>query len=210
MSKLGELAESAIRKLRDVLLVHPFLFDLYQALIGSQKAVFANEYIKIKPGDKVLEIGCGPGQLVNYLAGAEYLGFDISKEYIDSAKKKFAGKGEFICCPIEEFSPVPEKYDVVIANGVLHHVPDDIAFKFFDVGYKALKKGGRMLSLDGCYREGQSAIARFMLRNDRGKFVRHEHEYLRLAKSRFSHIKTYLRDDVLRVPCTLILMEGIK
>jgi SAM-dependent methyltransferase len=43
---------------------------------------------------RVLDIGCGPGYMVEYLRGATYFGFDINSRYIAYAKK-YGGRGSF-------------------------------------------------------------------------------------------------------------------
>ena len=58
----------------------------------------------ILPGDKVLDIGCGLGDVLSYLPAVEYYGIDISERYIDFAKKKYRHSGSFSCIDISSFT----------------------------------------------------------------------------------------------------------
>lgn len=56
------------------------------------------------------------------------------------------------------------------------------------------------MTFDGCFVPDQSRLARWVLRQDRGKFVRQRHEYERLAATSFSKLDTHVRHDLLRIP----------
>ncbi|CCH06365.1 Uncharacterised protein [Achromobacter xylosoxidans] len=77
----------------------------------------------------------------------------------------------------------------------------------FDIAYRSLKPGGRLVTIDGCYVPGQARLARYLLSKDRGEFVRSQPQYEALARSAFSNIAVHVRHDFLRVPYTHIIME---
>ena len=71
---------------------------------------------------KVLEIGCGEGDLAAIIAyhGADVTAIDYSKEAIKIAKSKFNIKNlSFHCTQIEKLK---DKFDVVVMQGVLEHI----------------------------------------------------------------------------------------
>jgi hypothetical protein len=82
---------------------------------------------------------------------------------------------------------------------------EEEAIALFEVAKSVLKPGGRLITFDGCYREGQSRIARFILSQDRGRFVRTKEEYERLAKRVFSQVQLDIYDDLARIPYTHII-----
>ena len=167
------------------------------------------EYVIPAPGDKILDIGCGPADVLNYLPSVNYTGLDISPEYICSAKKRFGSKGRF-CCGDVGLAPIEGEqgtFDLVLATGVIHHLDDVQAARLFDMARLALRPSGRLVTYDGCYVPQQSRIARWLLAKDRGKFVRTREEYLRLAATRFSKVESHLRHDLLRVPYTHLIMR---
>jgi hypothetical protein len=91
--------------------------------------------------------------------------------------------------------------------GVVHHLDDDQASNMFTMASRALSSGGRLITLDGCYTTPQSAVVRRLLDNDRGKFVRTESAYRAIAEGVFPKVKTSVRDDMFRIPYTVIVME---
>ena len=84
-------------KLLDLLKV-PFLYNLVQDCIGGNalRRRLIKRHVRAKAGDKVIDIGCGPAQIMPWLPAVEYLGFDVSEAYIVSAKRKYHGKGIFV------------------------------------------------------------------------------------------------------------------
>jgi ubiquinone/menaquinone biosynthesis C-methylase UbiE len=66
--------------------------------LHSEAAVVVKEkidkFIRLLPGKRVLDVGCGPGHDTNYLTerGFECLGIDLSKKMIQIAKKNFKGR----------------------------------------------------------------------------------------------------------------------
>ena len=195
--------------LKDIL-AHARVYSLFAKLVGAERGrrLYIDRYIRPQKGDRVLDIGCGPGDILGALPEVEYHGFDLSADYIESARKIFGSRGQF---HVEKVSvDLIKKYagfDLVLATGVLHHLSDAEAVDLFRVAHAALKPGGRLVTLDGCFKTGQSLIARQMLRNDRGKHVREEPAYLSLARQVFSETTPFVTTDLLRVPYTHLIME---
>lgn len=94
-----------------------------------------------------------------------------------------------------------------MANGVLHHLTDVEAVTLLRVASTALKPGCRFVSYDGCFVDGQAAIARWLLRMYRGAFVRPAEAYCELAAQVFHNVRSEVRSDVLRVPYSHIILE---
>ena len=192
------------------LLSHPRVYSLFRRFVGRDAArtVYAREHLRLQPGQRVLDIGCGPGDILAFLPAVHYVGYDISEDYIARARQRFGGRGEFHCRAVDESLPVAAgSADVVIAHGLLHHLDDAQAGALFRVAKRALAPGGRMVTFDGCFAEGQSAAARLMLRLDRGRHVRTQEAYERLARAQFDEVKTFVRHDLLRIPYTHLIME---
>lgn len=87
------------------------------------------QYLKKINSPVILEVGCGPGQLANYLDDEEYgnyAGFDFSQTAIEKAKQILPQVNFWVgdALQLENF----EKYDYnsVICLEVLEHINDDI------------------------------------------------------------------------------------
>lgn len=183
-------------------------YRLFQRLVGGDlKERYVAEYVKPRAGDKILDIGCGPGDMLGYLPAVDYLGLDISPEYIEAAKRRFGTAGRFLCADVGHATIEEERgqFDLVLATGVLHHLDDQPAARLFELASVALRPGGRLITFDGCYVPDQSRVARWILGADRGKHVRTRDEYVRLARAHFSLIQTHIRHDLLRIPYTHII-----
>ncbi len=70
----------------------------------------------------VLEVGCGTGELLAKIKGAEKTGIDFSEKMIEGAKKQFP-EIEFICTPAEEIN-LDKKFDVIILSNLVGYLPD--------------------------------------------------------------------------------------
>lgn len=191
------------------LLAHPRVYSLFRRLVGrdTARAVYAREHLRLQPGQRVLDLGCGPGDILEFLPPVHYIGYDINPRYIERARRRFDGRGEFHCAPITEKILLDEPFDVVIAHGVLHHLDDAAARVLFRVARRALTPGGRLVTFDGCLAAGQSPLARLALALDRGRHVRGREAYERLARSEFGEVKCVLRHDLIRIPYTHLIME---
>lgn len=199
-----------IQTLHPILSFAPAYKLLMKSLGGhSARLTHVKNHIRPQPGFKVLDIGCGPGDILEYLPGVEYLGVDLDADYIAHAESKYGSRGRFLCRNAAEIDAAEfETYDIVLATGLLHHLNDNEAIQLLQFAAKALKPGGRLITYDGCYLEkDQHPFDRWMLDSDRGKFVRTQSQYLKLANSVFPSIKAHLRSDLLRIPYTLLILE---
>lgn len=191
-------------------LAGPRVYSLFRRLVGrdASRSVYAREHLRLQPGQRVLDLGCGTGDILEHLPAVAYVGYDISPDYIERARRRFGQRGEFHCRAVDESLPVnAASYDIVIAHGVLHHLDDHAARTLFRVSRRALKPGGRLVTFDGCFTEDQSAAARLFLSLDRGRHVRERGAYEGLARSEFDQIRSFVRHDLIRIPYTHIILE---
>ncbi len=135
-------------------------YDLCAALMGTgvnrPNSRMIVEMAQIKPGDRVLDVGCGTGSLTltaKIYAGASgsVCGIDASPEMIAAARKKAKRGGiqaVFDVGLIEQI-PYPEaSFDVVISRLVIHHLPDDLKRRGVAEILRVLKPGGLVFLAD--------------------------------------------------------------
>jgi 2-polyprenyl-3-methyl-5-hydroxy-6-metoxy-1,4-benzoquinol methylase len=81
---------------------------------------------------KVLELGCGTGELAYELAlltGAEITGVDLSQRFIDQARSTYQHENlAFSVADLSKSKPgsESEKYHFIVGNGILHHLYRDL------------------------------------------------------------------------------------
>jgi demethylmenaquinone methyltransferase/2-methoxy-6-polyprenyl-1,4-benzoquinol methylase/phosphoethanolamine N-methyltransferase len=107
------------------------------------------EMAKIKPGDKVLDVGCGTGNLTltaeRYVgvSGSVY-GIDASSEMIDVALNKAKRSGSEAVFEVGLIEKIPysdANFDVVISRLMIHHLPNDLKRQGFAEVFRVLKPG---------------------------------------------------------------------
>jgi cyclopropane fatty-acyl-phospholipid synthase-like methyltransferase len=191
--------------LRSVLTL-PLIYKTLQTMVGAAKfrRYFIDHYVRPRPGERILDIGCGPGEIVPYLPeGVKYVGYDISPEYIDWANRRFGGRGEFIATRFDESELVRHApFDKAIVIAVLHHLDDDEARNLLSLLKRAVRPGGRVITADLVSIDGQNPIAQMMVDWDRGQNVRRAHEYTALARPLFEQVEGEIIDKAL-IPRTL-------
>jgi SAM-dependent methyltransferase len=200
-----------IQSIRSVLAI-PAAYQLWSSVVGggAYDKVLVNEYVRPSAGGRILEIGCGPGTIVRYLPPSEYLGFDLSPSYIEQAKKRFPN-AKFVCERVSQFSLAKEQsFDAVLAFGIVHHLEDAEARQLFQIAHDALRPGGKLVTSDGVWTDGQSPVARWLLARDRGEHIRSEQEYVGIASQVFSNIRASVRHDLLRIPYTHLILECVR
>ena len=109
----------------------------------------------IKPGDSVLDVGCGTGE-VTLLAkirakNGKVYGIDPAPEMITVARKKAARKNldiDFRVGVIEALPFHDGSMDVVTSSLMMHHLPEDLKVRGLAEIYRVLKPGGRLLIAD--------------------------------------------------------------
>ena len=175
---------------------------------GRDPGRYAREHIRAKKDQRVLDIGCGPADVLRYLPSVDYAGFDANPEYIATATKNYGDRGRFYCQRVSAESLAEnEGYDLVLATGVLHHLDDSEAEQLFRIAHAALVPGGRLVTLDGVFVPGQNRVAKMIIARDRGEHVRDENGYTRIAERVFSKITRTIRTDLLRIPYTHLILE---
>ncbi len=114
---------------------HSFVWKMGQELI---------EDLNPQPGERILDLGCGTGQLTNSIAesGAEVLGFDASPDMIGQARQNYP-RLRFVLQDAS-YMQFESEFDAVFSNAALHWIPDGsrVASNIF----RALRQGGRFVA----------------------------------------------------------------
>ena len=185
------------------------IFEYVQNLLGmnNNRRIWVDEYIKPKTGCSILDLGCGPCKIIDFLPSVKYTGIDINKNNIEYAKRMYADNTNLIVKDISDVELVHEdKFDIVISHSLLHHIDDVLAKKVFEIANLNLKKGGKFITADPCYYDKTKFFAKLINKLDRGNYVRVSSEYLDLAKSVFSKVDYVIREDLGSIPTCFLIM----
>ncbi len=192
------------------ILSFPSFYRLFQTLVGAHRCRIecVERYIRPKASDRVLDCGCGPGILLEYLPAVDYVGIDIDEKYIAAARRRYGDRATFRLGAVGvETIHEEDHYDLVLAWGLLHHLDDEQVSEFLRLACRCLKPTGRLVTMDGCYSDDQSRAARYVIDLDRGRHVRSFEAWLELVRPVFPAVEAHLRHDLLRIPCSHLIME---
>ncbi|MBD2257093.1 methyltransferase domain-containing protein [Pseudanabaena sp. FACHB-2040] len=114
---------------------HSFVWQYGESLL---------DLLSPKSGERILDLGCGTGQLTNAIAkrGATTLGTDADADMIAQAQKNFP-ELQFEVADARYFV-MPDAVDAVFSNAVLHWIQEQdwVAERI----WQALKPGGRFVA----------------------------------------------------------------
>ena len=106
--------------------------DSLQALYArAERSAFARLLDRSIPGDaRIVEVGCGTGQMSLYLARADrvVVGADLTRPSLQlaaAATRRFGlDRVQFVETDLQRPGLRKGSFDVVYSSGVLHHTPD--------------------------------------------------------------------------------------
>lgn len=135
-------------------------------LAGLEGGVMAPVYLfhcaqvcqVIRPGDRVLDLACGPANQLAQIArlnpDCQFVGLDLSREMLDRARELIAAQQlsniNFVDGSITDLSQFKDKsFDVVMSTMALHHLPDENSLdQTFEEAARVLKQDGGLYLAD--------------------------------------------------------------
>jgi ubiquinone/menaquinone biosynthesis C-methylase UbiE len=159
------------------------LYDLGTGLLGRRgsrmRAMFADD-LQLRPGERVLDVGCGPGRLAMVIAErvsptGSVDGIDPSAEMINRATTRANKNGvpaNFQVAFAQQLPFADATFDAVACTLALHHIAEDDQQAAVAEMYRVLKPGGRLLIAE--FHEGQRhshLVPRWLLRSSDVKML---------------------------------------
>lgn len=100
----------------------------------------------IKPGQRILDIGCGWGSFAKYAAEkyhAEVVGITVSQEQVTLGRELC--KGLPVHIRLQDYRDLDEEYDHIVSVGMFEHVGYKNYRTFMEIVHRCLKREGRFL-----------------------------------------------------------------
>jgi ubiquinone/menaquinone biosynthesis C-methylase UbiE len=177
--------------------------------LASSNAVKIAERLGVISAGKVLDVGTDKGGFIDTLIktlkaydsfiGIDYCPSDKSKKDMESAKKRFEGKGvQFIQMNAESLEFEDESFDTVCISHALHHLAN--INKVMTEMKRVLKKGGRFI-LQESYCDGEQTEAQ------KADELEHEWEARIDSLLGITHNKTLTRRRIREIATGLKLSE---
>ncbi len=118
---------------------------LEEAQLAKKRHIAAK--MLLKPGQRVLDIGCGWGGMGLYLAkntGADVTGITLSDEQLARARKRAEGihNVEF---RLQDYRDVNERFDRIVSVGMFEHVGVGYFRQYFEASKRLMTDDGVML-----------------------------------------------------------------
>ena len=161
---------------------YPLFYSLTQKIMSgvSTRALLVKNVVN--KNAKVLDIGCGTAKIIESLPPlVDYYGYDISKKYINYAKKKYTSKTNNFYC---------RKFNIKEINKLPN---DEELYNIFPILKKILKKNGTLITCDPIFTKKQNIIANFLVKSDVGNNVRYKNGYLKLLNKHFNKINSKIQ-----------------
>jgi SAM-dependent methyltransferase len=176
--------------------------------LGADRALA--RYVDIldaKPGMKMLDVGCGPANILPYLTAIDYIGIDLNEKHIAFAQAHYGDKARFIVGDAaSDLKQEHGSFDLVNVSALLHHLSDDQAMILFRSLKPLLKPGGRIVTIDNVWLPQQRTAVKLLNRMDSGLNIRTPEHYLRLLDTLSLDVRTMILNDLLRVPYDHFIM----
>ena len=125
--------------------------DLNQA--QEQKLDYICRKLRLQPGQRLLDVGCGWGGLVIYAVehyGVDATGITISQPQVELANERIARAGLSDRCRVDarDYREVDqmEAYDALVSVGMFEHVGEAKLPEYFELAARLLKPGGVFLN----------------------------------------------------------------
>lgn len=115
--------------------------------------------VDLKPGDSVLDLGCGTGVMIPFYLAAQagkIVAVDVSEKMVERAREKFGNEPSVELRASDALSlDEGERFDAAVIYNAYPHFPDKLAL--VEKVYRLLKPSGRFVVAHG---SGKDAINR--------------------------------------------------
>lgn len=142
--------------------------------VQERKLDYICKKLRLRPGDRLLDLGCGWGQLLIHATahyGMQALGVTLSVPQAEAARERIRAAGLNHRCRVEVCDyrdlEVGRLFDKLVSIGMFEHVGESMLPEYFSRAWRLLKPGGVFLNSGisaspAKHRQGPSFIDRYV------------------------------------------------
>jgi len=119
----------------------------------AQKLNYICRKLRLRPGERLLDIGCGWGGLVVHAAryyGVQAIGITLSEQQLTFAQKRITDAGLSSRCDVRllDYRDAPQlgEFDKLVSVGMVEHVGESSLSEYFRCAFQLVKPGGVFLN----------------------------------------------------------------
>lgn len=120
---------------------------------------------------RVLDCGSGTGEFAALFDAERYLGVDIHPGYVAFAQRRHP-RHRFTVADLCRWPGVGSPFDLVLVNGVLHHLDDAAAGAVLETAVRQLAPGGTLLVIEDVTLPRPGLVTRLVHWLDYGDYIR--------------------------------------
>jgi SAM-dependent methyltransferase len=185
------------------LITIPSIYKGLMFALGADRAItrYVHEVLQPTAGMKMLDVGCGPANVLAYLPQLDYTGIDLNEKHVAYAQQLYGERGRFIVGnAADDLRQEENTFDLINVSALLHHLDDGQAVSLFTSLKRLLKKDGRIVTFDPTWLPKQRSAAKLIKKLDSGTNIRTPEGYLRLLSGLGFEIETIVFHNLLRIP----------
>jgi len=163
-----------IRRFADRLAEHPLSFHWLRKLPEANFRATKQRIAAVRDvlgTPRVLDVGCGTGEYSTLFDPAGYVGVDVHPGYLALASRRNPHH-RYLCGDARVWPGVGTDFNLVLVNGVLHHLDDESAHAFLRAALGHLAPDGRLLVIEDVQLPDASLPTRLIHQLDYGEHIR--------------------------------------
>jgi 2-polyprenyl-3-methyl-5-hydroxy-6-metoxy-1,4-benzoquinol methylase len=121
--------------------------------------------------ERVLDAGCGTGEFAHLFDATGYVGVDVHPGYVHLARRMNSSH-RFECADVINWEGRGERFDLVLINGVLHHLSDHDARGLLETALRHAARGGTLLLIEDVRLPNPPLGTELIHWLDEGEFIR--------------------------------------
>lgn len=162
-------------KLLEKFFNNPAVYNVIQHILAwtGGKTIFKKlrEYIDPKPGDKILDVGCGTGKYTKIFQNSDYIGIDINENYLDYARRRYSF-GKFMNMDATKLDFPDNNFKFVFSVSTFHHLSDAQIEQAAEEMKRVCSDNGAVYIVDNVFPRKINFIGYLLFKLDRGSYQR--------------------------------------